>query len=146
MTGGSWFGSPTNTNLSAEKRGPRQAVCRTCDASSTIHTSNWRRPNTGWVMPRQVVAMMGWNANFSTCKSLFFQRQNVTWFRQWATADWMLYTFLWKGCWFVLYCFHFLSISTKVEFFITISFKYALMNMSIAEDFPKKSNIRTLLV
>ena len=59
-TGGSCCGSPTSTNLSALKRGPRHAGCSTCDASSTMHTSNLRRVNTGWLMPRQLVATMPW--------------------------------------------------------------------------------------
>ena len=45
-TGGSCRGSPTRMNLRLTSSGPRQAGCRTCDASSTMHTSNTRRLNT----------------------------------------------------------------------------------------------------
>ena len=57
-TGGNCCGSPTSTNLSALNKGPRHAGCSTCDASSTMHKSNLRCVNTGWLMPRQLVATM----------------------------------------------------------------------------------------
>lgn len=55
-TGGSCLGSPTNTNLWALNRGPREAGCRICEASSMIQTSNRLCVNTGWVIPSAVVA------------------------------------------------------------------------------------------
>lgn len=55
-TGGSCLGSPTNTNLWALKRGPREAGCRIWEASSMIQTSNRLCVNTGWVIPSAVVA------------------------------------------------------------------------------------------
>lgn len=55
-TGGSCLVSPTKTNLWALKRGPREAGCRICEASSMIQTSNRRCVNTGWVIPSAVVA------------------------------------------------------------------------------------------
>lgn len=55
-TGGSCLGSPTKTNLSARKRGPREAGWRIWEASSMIQTSNRLWVNRGWVIPKAVVA------------------------------------------------------------------------------------------
>lgn len=56
-TGGSCLSSPTRTNLWAWKSGFRLAGNETCDASSTIQTSNVRRENNALLLtPRHVVA------------------------------------------------------------------------------------------
>jgi len=75
-TGGSCLSSPTSTNLREWKSGLRLAHSETCDASSTMQTSNVRCENNAALLtPRHVVATTGYkhNSNTASENDLFYE-------------------------------------------------------------------------